>query len=192
MPDNPPIAFLAGPSVILRPIEQGDWPLLCAWANDRELRVLTGRVFPTSLADLEAHLEKERADPASVWFAITLKNSGQLIGECGLIRMFPPWRTTDLSIIIGDRDAWGKGYGTEAIVLLMDYAFGHLSFHRVAIGVVGTNARALRFYAHMGFRREGVQRDGYYCRHAFQDFNMLSILEDEYRARWPPGPCPPP
>jgi RimJ/RimL family protein N-acetyltransferase len=97
--------------------------------------------------------------------------------------MFPPWRTTDLSIIIGDKSAWGQGYGEEAITLLLDYAFGYLNFHRVSIGVVGSNERALRFYEKVGFQREGIQRDGYYYNHQYQDFVMLSILEDEFRAR---------
>ena len=106
----------------------------------------------------------------------------RLFGECGLLRIFPAWRTTDLSISLGDKDAWGKGYGIDAILLLMDYAFGYLNMHRVAIGVVGSNQRALRFYEKAGFTAEGVQRDGYYYNHAYQDFVMMSILEDEFRA----------
>jgi RimJ/RimL family protein N-acetyltransferase len=91
-----------------------------------------------------------------------------------------------LSIILGDKTAWRQGYGAEALYLLLDYAFGSLNFHRVAIGVVGSNERALRFYAKAGFRKEGLQRDGYYYRHAYQDFVMMSILEDEFRALPPP------
>ena len=97
--------------------------------------------------------------------------------------MFPAWRTTDLSIILGEKDAWGQGYGTEAIHLLLDYAFGYLNFHPVAIGVVGFNRRALGFYEKVGFRREGIQRDGYYQDHQYADFVMMSILEDEYWER---------
>ena len=63
----------------------------------------------------------------------------------------------------------------------MDYAFGSLNFHRLAIGVIDINERALRFYEKAGFRKEGVQRDGYYYNHKYHDFVMMSILEDEYR-----------
>jgi RimJ/RimL family protein N-acetyltransferase len=96
--------------------------------------------------------------------------------------MFQDWRTTDLSLIIGEKDARGKGCGTEAINLLLDYAFGYLGFHRVAIGVVAFNEAALRFYEKVGFKREGVQRDGYYHNHQYHDFIMMSILETEFRA----------
>jgi RimJ/RimL family protein N-acetyltransferase len=65
------------------------------------------------------------------------------------------------------------------IRLLLAYAFGCLSFHRVAIGVVGFNERAIRFYEKIGFKRGGLQRDGYFYDHRFYDFVMMSILEDE-------------
>ncbi|TFG70894.1 MAG: N-acetyltransferase [Anaerolineales bacterium] len=173
--------FLGGEQVYLRPIEKADLPLLHVWANDAELRALTGEVFPTSFSGLETYVDKIGTDTSRVWFVIVLKETHQIIGECGLLRMFYAWRTTDLSIILGDKGAWGKGYGREALHLLLNYAFGYLNFHRIAIGVVGTNERALRFYERAGFKREGVQRDGYYYNYKYQDFVMMSILDDEFR-----------
>jgi RimJ/RimL family protein N-acetyltransferase len=76
---------------------------------------------------------------------------------------------------------WGKGYGTEAGRLLLKYAFERLKFHRVSIGVVGFNDRAIRFWKSLGFKKEGVQKDGYYCDNEFSDFVMMSILEDQFK-----------
>jgi RimJ/RimL family protein N-acetyltransferase len=132
-------------------------------------------------AGAEEFFDRAKNDTNRIWFVIVQKADGRPIGECGLLRMFQDWRTTDLSIIIGEQDARGKGYGAEAINLLLDYAFGHLGFHRVAIGVVGFNEPALRFYEKVGFRREGVQREGYYFDHKFHDFIMMSMLETEFR-----------
>ncbi|PKO12751.1 MAG: N-acetyltransferase [Chloroflexi bacterium HGW-Chloroflexi-10] len=180
--------FLNGKQVYLRPIEKEDLPILQVWANDPMLRGLTGDVLPTSFSGIEAYVDKIAADSDRVWFGIVLKETNQLIGECGLLRMFPAWRTTDLSIILGDKEARGKGFGREAMHLLLDYAFGYLNFHRVSIGVVGMNEQALRFYEQAGFIREGIQRDGYFYNHRYQDFVMLSMLEDEFRAHvWPGG-----
>jgi RimJ/RimL family protein N-acetyltransferase len=123
--------------------------------------------------DAEAFYEKVQQEESRVWLIIALREDDRPIGECGLLRLFPAWRTTDLSIILGEKDAWGRGYGSEAIRLLLDYAFGALNLHRVAIGVVGFNERALRFYEKVGFRREGVQRAGYFYDHAYHDFVML-------------------
>ena len=175
------VMFLEGDRVYLRPLEKIDLPLLQIWANDAELRGQTGEVMPSSQAGMEDFYEKVRTDTSRVWFVIVLKENERMIGEAGLLRMFPAWRTTDLSIIIGDKEAWAQGYGVEAILLLLDYAFGYLNMHRVALGVVGFNERALRFYEKVGFQREGIQRDGYYHDHRYHDFVMMSILEDEFR-----------
>ena len=174
-------AFLIGQDVYLRPLESGDLPLIRQWANDPEVRALTGEVMPMSEAGAAEFLERVRSERDRVWFVVVLRDGDQVIGEAGLLRMFHAWRATDLTLIIGDHSAWGKGYGTQAIRLLLDYAFGHLSFHRVAVGVVDFNERALHFYESIGFRREGVERDGYFYGHRYHDFVMMSILEDEYR-----------
>ncbi len=176
-------AFLSGPRLYLRTIEKEDLPLLQAWANDAELRGLTGETLPTNFAGIEGYVNRINADASRVWFVIVVKETGQVIGECGLLRMFSAWRTTDLTMILGEKTAWGQGYGSEAMHLLLDYAFGYLNFHRVSIGVVGSNARALRFYEKVGFKREGIQRDGYFYNHHYQDFVMMSMLEDEFRAQ---------
>jgi len=173
--------FLSGSQVFLRPIEKDDLKKLYIWFNDPEIRGLTGEVFPTSQTGMDEYLTKLQMDSSRVWFGIALQEDDQLIGEAGLLRMFPAWRTTDLSIIIGEKIFWRRGYGNEAMELLLDYAFGYLNFHRVAIGVVGTNERALHFYERIGFKQEGVQRDGYYYAHEYQDFVMMSLLENEYR-----------
>lgn len=57
-----------------------------------------------------------------------------------------------------------------------------MGFHRVSVGVVAFNERALRFWEGLGFKPEGAQRDGYYCDNEYSDFVMMSILEDEYKA----------
>ena len=175
-------AFLVGRDVYLRPLESADLPLIREWANAPDIRALTAEVLPMSEAGASEFFERVRTERDRVWFAVVLTQDDRVIGEAGLLRMFHAWRTTDLTIIMGDRTAWGKGFGTQAIRLLLDYAFGCLNFHRVAMGVVGFNERALHFYESVGFRREGVQRDGYFHGHRYHDFVLMSILEDEYRA----------
>ncbi len=179
---EPNTPFLCGERVYLRPVEKEDIPLLRVWMNDPEMRRLTGEVMPVSQSGADQFLERIKNDENRVWFSVVLRENEHLIGETGLLRIFYPWRTADLTIIIGDKFCWGKGYGRETILLLLNYAFGALGLHRIAIGVVGFNERALRFYEKIGFKREGIQRDGYFNNHCFSDFVMMSILEDEFRA----------
>lgn len=183
MPEDKTInGFLIGERIYLRPITKEDLAYIRKWYNDPEIRGLIGSTTPMSRQDAEEWFENLHKDKSRIWFTVVTKEDDRVIGETGLLRMFPHWRTTDLSIILGEKDTLGKGYGTEVMNLLLDYAFGYLNFHRVAIGVVGFNDKALRFYEKIGFKREGIQRDGYYYNHKYYDFVMMSILEDEFRS----------
>jgi diamine N-acetyltransferase len=178
------VEFLSGEKIYLRPIEQGDIALLHQWANDPEVRGLTGEVRPSSYEGAVEFYQRVQKSEDRIWLAVVLRETDQVIGETGLLRMFPAWRTTDWSLIIGEKSVRGKGYGTEVARLMLDYAFGHQNFHRVSIGVVGFNTKALKFYEQLGFRREGVQRDGYYYAHQYHDFVMMCMLEEEFREKW--------
>ena len=171
---------LIGKRVYLRPFGRDDLRYVQMWYTDPEIRMMTGEAAPMSRAEAEKWYRRVKVDKDRIWYAIVLKKGDRVIGEAGLLRMFKPWRCTDMTIIIGEKDAWGKGYGTEAGRLLLEHAFKRLDFHRISIGVVGLNERALRFWEGLGFRREGIQRDGYYCDGEFSDFVMMSILEDDY------------
>jgi diamine N-acetyltransferase len=172
---------LVGERIILRPFSKRDLSHIQRWSTDVELRKLTGEVAPISQAESEKFYRELRKDENRIWFVIVLKKRKRVIGEAGLLRMFRPWRSTDMTIIIGERDAWGKGYGKEAGRLLLNFAFQHLGFHRVSIGVVGFNKNALRFWESLGFKKEGVERDAHFYDNKFSDGIMMSILENEYR-----------
>ncbi len=170
---------LTGKDVVLRPLEEGDIPSLIRWSEDPELRRLIGEVAPMTQAEAEAFMERTRTDVSRRWFAVTVE--GRLIGETGLLRIFPEWRTTDMSVILAEER--GKGYGTQVGELMLDLAFNGLGMHRVAVGVVGFNRAALRFWEGLGFRKEGVQRDGYLVEDGYHDFVMMCLLEDEWQER---------
>ncbi|MBA7492730.1 Spermidine N(1)-acetyltransferase [subsurface metagenome] len=172
---------LIGERVFLRPFSKRDLPHVQRWSTDAELRKLTGEVAPISQAEAERFYRELRADENRAWFVIVLKKGNRVIGEAGLLRMFRPWRNTDMTIIIGEKDALGKGYGTETGHLLLDHAFRRLGFHKISVGVVGFNKRALKFWESLGFKKEGVERDEYYYDNEYSDGVMMSILEDEYR-----------
>ncbi len=180
---NPGPRFIMGDGITLRQIERDDLPHVRRWLDDPELRVMIGATEVLTEADADAWFDRVTADPSRAWYVIIRDEDDTVIGEAGLLRMFPEWRTTDMSIIIGERDAWGKGYGTEVGRLLLDFVFDYMGFHRVAIGVVGFHEPALRFWEKLGFKREGVQRDGYFHDGTFHDFVMMSMLEDGWRER---------
>ncbi len=171
-----------GKRVTLRRFERSDLSHMRRWLADPGLRAQIGATAPMSEREANEWFARMEDDPARLWYAIVSDEDESVIGEAGLLRMFPEWGTTDMSIIIGEKDARGRGHGTETGRLLLDLAFDYMGFHRVAIGVVGFHEQALRFWERLGFRREGVQRDGYVVDGEFHDFIMMSVLEDEWRA----------
>jgi RimJ/RimL family protein N-acetyltransferase len=116
---------------------------------------------------------------------IRMLNSDRLIGGVGL--WLESWAHGEawVGIGIGDRDFWGSGYGTDAMGLILRYAFTELNLRRVSLEVFAHNPRAIRSYEKAGFRREGVIRSD--CRRDGQrwDSVFMGILRDEWLGREP-------
>jgi len=171
---------LVGERVILIPFTKKDLVHIQRWSKDAKLRKLIGEIAPMSQAEAQKFYKELRSDENRLCYTIVLKKDNRVIGEAGLLRMFKPWRNTDMTIIIGEKDQRGKGYGKEAGHLLLTHAFHNLGFHRISIDVVGFNKKAIRFWKSLGFKKEGTHREEYYCDNKYSDFIMMSILEDEY------------
>jgi len=173
---------LTGDGVTLRTFERRDVEHARRWLDDAEFRALIGATSPLTKAEADEWFERVENDRSRRWYAVVRNEDASVVGEAGLLRISPEWRTADASIMIGERDARGQGVGTEAGRVLLQLAFDRMGLHRLAIGVVGFNEGALRFWERLGFRREGVQRDGYLLDGAFHDFVMMSLLEEEWRS----------
>ena len=171
---------IRGEKIILRQQREEDAEFFAYWFNQPLIMFQCGFTEPTDKeTELRYITEYHRSDD-SVWFTITDIN-GSVIGETGLLRMFPAWHCTDLTIIIPDPEKHNKGYGTEAIRLMLDMAFNEYGMNRVSIGVVGLNTDALEFYKKVGFRQEGMQEQGYYYDGEYSDFIMMRILRSEWK-----------
>ncbi len=171
---------LVGERILLRPFTKKDLACIQRWSNDAELRKLIGEIAPMSQAEAEKFYRELHSDENRAWYTIVVKKENRVIGEAGLLHMFKPWRNTDMTIIIGEKDQRGKGYGKEAGHLLLTHAFHELGFHRISVGVVGFNKPAIKYWKSLGFKKEGVEREEYYCNNKYSDFIMMSILENEY------------
>ena len=93
-------------------------------------------------------------------------------------------RHSGFGIVIGDKESWDKGYGTEATTLLVRYAFETLNLNRVWLHVFEENARAVRAYEKAGFRREGLLRQDHYRDGRYHNTIVMGLLRDE----WKPAP----
>lgn len=165
--------------VMLAPITRADAPVLFKWINDRELVLLSSAYRPVHET---THLEWVRGlsqRPDAVAFAIRLKKSRRLVGVCQLTQITRVHRSAELQIRIGDARWRGRGLGTEAVRLLVDFAFKDLNLHRVSLQVFRTNARAVRSYKRSGFQLEGTLRDAAYVDGQYVDVLVMAILRRE-------------
>ena len=170
---------IRGKRVILREQRAADAKFYAHWFSQPEIMFQCGFTDPTDEEEELKYINEYHKTDDSVWFTIT-DTDGRIIGETGLLRMFPAWHCTDLTIIIPAPEAQNKGYGTEAIRLMLDMAFNEYEMNRVSIGVVGLNTEALKFYERIGFKQEGIQEQGYYYNGEYSDFIMMRILREEW------------
>ena len=151
-------SILTAASVRLRPVEESDLTHFQRWLADDELRRWLGSVDeqPSVAEEYDWYVSK-RQDPDTVLWSIE-DASGTLLGNVEL-RLSPLNRRAEVGIGIFDREQWGKGYGTEAMRLVLDYAFGELKLNRVELTADVENVRAIRSYEKCGFVREGLLRE---------------------------------
>jgi RimJ/RimL family protein N-acetyltransferase len=171
---------LIGEKCYLSPVSAEDAEKFTKWLNDAEV------LQTVAIADRIWSLEKERAylanavDAAEPMFAIVDRQSDKLIGSCGLFDIHPIDRTCECGILIGDRSFWGRGYGEEALRLLLDYGFGILNMSNIMLKVYDYNQRAVHCYEKIGFHPIGVRRNAHvYCGKSYGVLYM-EILADEF------------
>ena len=171
---------IRGEKVILREQREEDAPYFTYWFNQPQVMFQCGFEKPASEEEIRKTITVSHKREDSVWYTIT-DLDGNIIGETGLLRMFPAWHQTDLTIIIPDPEMQHKGYGTEAIRIILDMAFKKYEMHRVSIGVVRLNTDALAFYRKIGFKQEGILEEAYYWNNEYSDFVMMRILSQEWK-----------
>jgi RimJ/RimL family protein N-acetyltransferase len=119
--------FIEGDKLILRTFKKDDLHKLGQLMAGKEICDLIGEVYPMTEGELEDDYNHWQKTQNSIYFAVVDKKTNEIIGETALLRIFAPWRTADLSIIIWDRKYWGKGYGKEIAKLIMDYIFNDIN-----------------------------------------------------------------
>lgn len=164
----------------MREQREEDAKFFAYWFNQPDIMFKCGFDKTVDEEEIKKEISIYHKQEDSLWFTITDRD-GNILGEIGLLRMFPAWHCTDLSIIIPDPQKQRKGYGTEAIRMILDIAFKQYGMNRVSIGVVGLNTNALAFYNKIGFKQEGIQEQGYYFNHEYSDFVMMRLLRSEWK-----------
>jgi RimJ/RimL family protein N-acetyltransferase len=175
--------FLSGQLVELTPVTlENDLPLWEKWDHDseyqRQLNLSPARCV--SSVSMKKWFEKEPSEAAL--FSIRERQEGKVIGFVELDGYEWSARTAWVGIAIGEAEYRGKGYGTEAMNLLLKFAFRALNLHRVNLNVFDFNKRAIRSYEKSGFHYEGTSRECIYKEDQRWDVLNMGILQRDWEA----------
>lgn len=177
------MSILYGKRIRLRAVEREDVQKFHEWVNDPEVTRGLMLNLPMSLAEEESWFSMlSKRDPKEKPLAIEVKarQKWRLIGNCGIFDLDSISRSAELGIMIGDKSEWNKGYGSEAMDLLVRHGFETLNLNRVFLRVYTENIRAVRSYEKTGFVLEGRLRQAVYKHGKYDDVLVMSILRSEW------------
>lgn len=172
---------LEGEMVRLRPVRATDADAMWEMVQDPQSNRLTGATTAFTRAEIGAWCAGVSARDSRVDLAVTANGSDEYLGEIVLKEIDDAVSSANIRLAM--RPAYrGRGYGTEAIALVLSLAFDGIGLHRVGLDVLSINTRARAIYENIGFRVEGRLRDAARDGERWCDVIEMGLLEDEFRA----------
>jgi RimJ/RimL family protein N-acetyltransferase len=176
-----PILNILGEKVALGPRRRDLLPLYLQWINDFEVtRTLAAHLRPMTTVAEEKWWETTATDPNVVGFTIYELSTMRPIGNTDLADLNHFHRTATFGLMIGEKECWGKGYGTETTRLMLDYGFTGLGLHNIMLEVYGYNERAIRTYTRAGFKEIGRRREALRLAGQPYDLILMDCLATEF------------
>ncbi|MCY4436046.1 MAG: GNAT family protein [Chloroflexi bacterium] len=185
-PEATPVLNMVGEKVALGPLRKDLVPTYTRWYNNfYTLRTLGATPLPLTLEQDERQHERLIANAKTdISFTIYERCGSRPIGNAGLLDVDYRNRTAELALAIAEPDARGKGYGTEATQLVVDYAFTALGLHNVMLTVFEYNLAGIRVYNKTGFKEFGRRRESVFMGGKLWDMILMDCLSSE----WGPSP----
>jgi len=178
---------MRGKKVSLHPLRHEDKEILFNWINDRKLVNYNAPYRPISESNHEEWFKAVTRKDDVFFFVIKENEKNTTIGSCQLHNVHWINRSAELQIRIGDQKYRNKGYGSEAIELLLRFGFKDLNLHRIYLHLLKNNERARKAYLKAGFIVEGDFREAVFINGKYADLQIMSILRDGYEARHSTG-----
>lgn len=176
-------AVRTGQLVYLRPLERSDLTeRYLNWINDPDVnRYVDAGLFPYTQDELESFYQRTVEARDQVLYAVVDRESDLHIGNVKLGPISWVHRRAVFSILIGDKTFWGKGCGTEATRLMVEYGFQRLNLRRIELGVLDANEYAVRAYEKVGFVVEGRARQYAFVNGQYVDCLWMGLLEQDLK-----------
>ncbi|HXR95859.1 MAG TPA: GNAT family protein [Rhizomicrobium sp.] len=168
--------------VSIGPIQQRDLENLFVWLNDARAATLDLPYRPLDCLAFRDWLDRLPRETSQILFAIRESCRPDMIGFVLFKNFQPVYQTAELGVRIGAEGDRGKGYGTRAVKLALDYAWNVLNLHRVSLQVLATNERAIVSYLRAGFVMEGRLREAAFIDGQWRDMAVMGALKPAQKA----------
>lgn len=178
------IKKLVGENVYLSPLSMDDAEKFAIWMNDFEVTDYTMRSDKVLTLESEIKWLTEKTNESGYLMSIVTIDTDEVIGNIGLNEINFIHRFGVLGIFIGEKENRSKGYGAEAICLLLDYAFNYLNLNSVSLSLLECNERAKRCYEKVGFKECGRKRKCRFINGKYYDAIYMDILASEFKGEY--------
>ena len=175
--------MIRGKRVTLRPVEEGDVPLIHRWMNHPEVWWYMDYERPVSVADVSDDLEASRRDG----HPFTILVGDRPIGRIGLNQFRGRDRIASFYMFVGEPEFWGKGYAMDAAMTMLGFAFDRWDLNQIELWTLPDNDRAIRMYEKCGFIEEGRLRERSFKDGRWVPHVVMSINRGEFQMameRW--------
>lgn len=170
---------LIGDRIYLSPRNPEDAEIFTNWLNDFETTDYIGKSHNLISLNGEKDFLESNSNPECTFVIVTLDNN-QMIGTVSLESIDHVNRCATLGIFIGEKNFRSKGYGTEAIRLILEYGFKYLNLENINLDVMSFNERALACYKKCGFKEYGRRRKCKFVNDKYYDQVSMDILKEEF------------
>ena len=180
---NIEVVFRKSRRVTLRPVLEIDVPSFVIWVNDPEVSGFMNVHMPMMEADEKEYFEQlHKRKPNEIVVAIVVDDKP--IGTMGLHNIDYRNRRANTGALIGEKEFWGKGYGTEAKMLLLHYAFYSLNLRKICSNVISFNERSVQYSKKCGYTEEGRKKEHHYRHGSYWDEICLAVFKEEWEPLW--------
>jgi len=171
-----------GEKVKLREYRKEDVKQAQEFMNDEEIKsfLTPGIPFLYTYEDEMKWFEGNSATKETYNFAIETLTNYKYIGGCGINNI--DWKNSVavVGIFIGDKNYWSKGYGTDAMKILVSFIFNEMNINKIKLHVYSFNPRAIRSYEKCGFIKEGVLRQEVFRKGEYYNDIIMGLLRDDF------------
>jgi RimJ/RimL family protein N-acetyltransferase len=174
-------AFIEGDRIELRPFKVENAEIYLVWYNDLQIRRLSRMIKPLIIEKFREGIKTTNSSNSRIKFEIWHKEDQKPIGDIGLGNIEYHDRNAEFGVVIGEKDYWGQNYATEAIGLILKYAFEEVNLHKVYATISAWNIGSERAAIKAGLNLEGTKKEDWFIDGEYVDTHIYSIFKRDWK-----------